>query len=529
MLDLLLRNGLVIDGSGDPGRVADVGVRGGVIVSFGEIDEPARRTLDVAGLVVAPGFIDMHAHSDLQLLLNPPHESKVHQGVTTELIGQDGLSYAPVSDASLTELRVQLAGWNDDSYELDWDWRSVAQYLGRLDRNVAVNVAYLVPHGTVRLTVMGADDRPPTSAELDWMKELVKTAIAEGAVGLSAGLTYTPGMYADDDELVELCLAMRDVDARAFYCPHHRGYGKGAVEAYGACIEIVRRAGVPLHIPHTSLPFAVNRGRAPELLALIDRALADGVDITLDLYPYNAGSTALFAFLPGWARAGGTGATIERLADLTLRERLRTDFEVTGSDGFFGVPVDWSVIVVSDVGSTAHRGFIGRSIAEGAELTGKRPIDFLCDLLLEEDLKVGAINHVGNEENLREILAHPVACVGSDGILVGERPHPRGFGTFARILAVYVRELELLTLEEAVRKLTALPARRLAVGRRGHVREGFAADLCCFDPETVRDVATYDNPRRLADGFPFVAVNGVLVVDDGLRTDALPGRALVRG
>ena len=302
MLDLLLRNGLVIDGSGDPGRVADVGVRDGVIVSVGENDEPARRTLDVAGLVVAPGFIDMHAHSDLQLLLNPPHESKVHQGVTTELIGQDGLSYAPVTDASLTELRVQLAGWNDDSYELDWDWRSVAQYLGRLDRNVAVNVAYLVPHGTVRLTVMGADDRPPTSAELDWMKELVKTAIAEGAVGLSAGLTYTPGMYADDDELAELCLAMRDVDARAVYCPHHRGYGKGAVEAYGACIEIVRRAGVPLHIPHTSLPFAVNKGRAPELLALIDGALADGVDITLDLYPYNAGSTALFAFLPGWAR-----------------------------------------------------------------------------------------------------------------------------------------------------------------------------------------------------------------------------------
>ena len=528
MLDLLIRNGLVVDGSGNPGQVGSVGVRGETIVAVGEGDEPARRVIDATGLVVAPGFVDMHAHSDLQLLLNPPHEAKVHQGVTLELIGQDGLSYSPVSDQSLAELRVQLSGWNSDSDELDWSWRSVAEYLQRLDAGVAVNVAYLVPHGTLRLIAMGADDRAPTPAELEEMKRLVTSAVLEGAVGLSTGLTYSPAMYASDDELVELCAAMRAVDPRAFYCPHHRDYGAHAVEAYRDCIEIVRRAGVPLHIPHTSLPFAVNKGRARELLDSIDAALADGVDITLDLYPYNAGSTALYAFTPGWTRAGGTEATLARLSDASLREPLRVDFEETGSDGFFGIPIDWAVVVISDVGTEANARFVGQSIAAAAETTGKRPIDFLCDLLVEEELKVGAINHVGNEDNLREILRHPVASVGSDGILVGERPHPRGWGTFARILAVYVRQLELLTLEEAVRKMTSLPARRLGFADRGIVREGFAADLCCFDPVTVRDVATYEDPRRTAEGFPFVAVNGSLVVDEGQRTEALPGRALRR-
>ena len=526
MLDLLFRGGLVVDGSGGPSREADVGVRDGRIVAVGRVDEPARRVLDAGGLALAPGFVDMHAHSDLQLLLNPAHEAKVHQGVTTELIGQDGLSYAPVSDESLAELRVQLAGWNDDSDALGWSWRTVGQYLDRLDGGVAVNVAYLVPHGSVRLMVMGAEDRAPRAEELDAMRRVVAAALADGAVGLSAGLTYTPGMYASDDELVELCSAMRGT--RAFYCPHHRGYGAGAIDAYRACIEIARRASVALHIPHTSLPFAVNRGRAGELLADIDAGLADGLDITLDLYPYNAGSTALYAFLPGWARAGGTAATLERLRDPGLRERLRHDFEVTGSDGFFGVPIDWGVIVIADVGSERNARFVGKTVAECAALSGARPIDLVCELLADEELKVGAINHVGNEENLRAILAHPVAAVGSDGILVGTRPHPRGGGTFARILAVYVRELELLTLEEAVRKMTSLPARRLGLADRGLVREGFAADLVCFDPAAVADRASYEEPRLTAAGVPYVAVNGTLVVDDGRRTEALPGRALRR-
>jgi N-acyl-D-amino-acid deacylase len=526
MLDLLIRDGFAVDGTGGPAYPADIGIREDRIVEIGRVSQPARRVIDATGLVVAPGFVDMHAHSDLQLLLNPAHEAKVHQGVTLELIGQDGLSYSPVSDASLAELRVQLAGWNDDSDELEWDWRTVAEYLARLDRGVAVNAAYLVPHGTVRLTVMGADDRPATAAELASMKRLVAAGIADGAVGLSAGLTYTPGMYGSDDELVELCSVMRGTTG--FYCPHHRDYGAGAIDAYRDCIEIARKAGVRLHIPHTSLPFEVNRGRAPELLAHIEAALAEGVDITLDLYPYNAGSTALYAFMPGWARAGGTAATLDRLRDATLRERLREEFEVTGSDGFFGVPIDWTTIVVSDVGTVANGRFVGKTIADCAKTTGKRPIDFLCELLAAEELKVGAINHVGNEDNLRTILAHPVATVGSDGILVGNRPHPRGWGTFARILAVYVRELGLLTLEEAVRKMTSLPARRLGFPDRGLLRPGFAADVVCFDAGSVLDAATYEEPRKTAEGFPFVAVNGVLVVDEGRRTDALPGRALRR-
>jgi N-acyl-D-amino-acid deacylase len=524
LFDLVIKNGRVIDGSGGPSFDADVGVSGDMIVEVARGLSGGRKTIDATGLSVCPGFVDMHAHSDLQLLANPLHESKVHQGVTLELIGQDGLSYAPVTDAALAELRVQLSGWNDDPPGFDWNWRTVGEYLDRLDAGIAVNAAYLVPHGTLRIQAMGADDRAPTDRELGQMQRLLATAISDGAVGLSAGLTYTPGMYADDDELVALCSVMRGTGA--FYCPHHRNYGAQAIESYSDCIEIARLAQVPLHLPHTSLPFAVNRGRAPDLLERIDVARSAGVDITLDLYPYTAGSTALYGFLPGWTRAGGTDATLERLRDPGLRERLRVDFEVTGSDGFFGVPVEWETIIVSDVATPDKGQFVGSSIAAGATLAEQRPIDFLCELLIDQNLKVGAINHVGNEDTLREILQHPVATVGSDGILVGARPHPRGWGTFPRILGVYVREEQILTLEEAVRKMTSLPARRLGLDARGFVQPGMHADLVCFDPDTVRDTATYEEPKSVPVGIPFVAVNGAVVVADGKHTGVLAGRSV---
>ena len=527
MLDVLIRGGQVLDGAGNPWFEADVGVAGDRIAAVGRLaDEPAARVIDADGLVVCPGFVDMHTHSDLQLLAEPGHEAKVHQGVTLEVLGQDGLSYAPSTDEVLEQLRAQLAGWNDDPAGFEWDWHTVGGYLDRLDGGIAVNAAYLVPHGTLRMIAMGLDDRAPTESELAHMTRLLAEGLEQGAVGLSAGLTYTPGMYADDDELVALCGVLRE--RGGFYCPHHRNYGLHALEAYRACIEIARRAGVPLHLAHAHLGYAVNRGRAPELLAMIDDARAEGIDVTLDTYPYLAGSTYLHAFLPSWAHAGGSTATIERLRDPALRERLRVEMEDDGSDGFHEIPIDWSVIVIGGVRRPESRRWVGRSVAEAAAEAGARPIDFLCELLAGDELGVSCIAHTGNEENVRTIMTHAAHMVGSDGILVGERPHPRSYGTFPRYLAVYVRELGVLTWEQAVRKMTSLAAQRLGFWDRGLLRPGMAADLVCFEPASVRDTATYENPRQLPEGIPYVICNGRFTVDDGARTAELPGRALGR-
>jgi N-acyl-D-amino-acid deacylase len=528
VLDVLLSGGRVIDGAGNPWFRADVGVRGGRVVAVGRTDEPAGRVIDADGLVVCPGFIDMHTHSDIQLLAHPAHEAKVHQGVTLDVIGQDGLAYAPVTDEVLTHLRVQLAGWNDDPPGFDWSWRSVAEYLDRFERQrVAINVAYLVPHGTVRMVAMGLDDRGPSDSELIEMKRLVRAGLDEGAVGISTGLTYAPCMYASDDELVELCSVLRETGG--YYTPHHRNYGLHALEAYRDCIEVVRRAGVPLHYAHAHLGFEVNRGKAPELLALIDAARAEGIDVTMDTYPYLAGATYLHAYLPGWVHAGGPEAAIERLRDPALRERIRVELEETGSDGFHDVPIDWAAIVISGVRREGNRRFVGQSVADAASAVGEAPADFYCELLADEELGAASIAHIGNEENVRTIMTHPAHMAGSDGILVGERPHPRSFGTFPRYLGVYVRELGILTWEQAIRKMTSLPAQRLGLPDRGLVRPGMAADLVCFDPETVRDAATYEEPQQLPVGIPYVAVNGRLVVDGGRHTGDLPGRALRRG
>ena len=284
MLDVLIRGGRVIDGAGNPWYRADVGIAGGRIAAVGRVDEPAERVIDADGLFVCPGFIDMHTHSDLQLLVNPPHEAKVQQGVTLDVIGQDGLSYAPVTDEVLEQLRGQLAAWNEDPPGFDWSWRTVGEYLDRLDADgIAINAAYLAPHGTIRMIAMGTDDRPPTADELAHMKRLLAEALEQGAIGLSTGLTYTPGMYADDDEIVALLEVVREHGG--YYTPHHRNYGKRALEAYADCIEIARRSGVPLHLAHAHLGYEINKGRAPELLAMIDQARDDGIEVTLDTYP----------------------------------------------------------------------------------------------------------------------------------------------------------------------------------------------------------------------------------------------------
>ena len=518
----VIRGGTVVDGTGAPGRVADVAISGGRITEIGT-GLSGTTTIDADGLVVAPGFIDMHAHSDLALLTEPDHLAKVSQGVTTEVIGQDGLSYAPVDDTTLAQLRRAIAGWNGDPPGFDWNWRTVGEYLDRLDQGIAVNACYLVPQGTVRMLAMGWDDRAPTRAELDRQRELVADAMRDGAVGMSSGLTYTPGMYADGDELAELCRVVASLGG--FYAPHHRSYGAGALDAYAEMVALSRRSGCPLHLAHATLNFGVNRGRAPELLALLDAAVADGCDVSLDTYPYLPGSTTLAALLPSWASAGGPEALLGRLADPAERARIRHAMEVDGSDGCHGVPAEWDTVEISGSPDAA---VVGRTIAELAAASGRPAFEVYCDRLVADDLATTILQHVGHEENVRAIMRHPCHTGGSDGLLAAAKPHPRAWGTFPRYLGHYVRELGVLSLEECVAHLTGRAARRLWLAGRGLVRPGHHADLVLFDPAAVRDTATFDDPKRQADGVPHVLVGGTAVIAGGRHTGALPGRSLRR-
>ncbi|MFC9289685.1 amidohydrolase family protein [Streptomyces sp. NPDC057052] len=530
---LVIRDADVVDGTGADSYRADVVVDGGRIVSIvkeaaaaGCQRPKAVRELDAEGLVLSPGFIDMHAHSDLALLRDPGHAAKAAQGVTLEVLGQDGLSYAPVDDRTLDGVRRSIAGWNGPGDDVDFDWRSVGEYLDRLDRGIAVNAAYLIPQGTVRALVVGWDDREATPRELDRMRQLVAEGLEQGAVGLSSGLTYTPGMYAGNAELTELCRVVASYGG--YYCPHHRSYGVGALEAYAEMVELARRAGCALHLAHATMNFGVNEGRAPELLALLDEALAAGADITLDTYPYTAGCTTLVALLPSWASEGGPGEILRRLTDEETAERIRHDLEEVGSDGCHGVPVDWGTVEISGVGSAALDAYVGRTVRESAALRGETPWTTARRLLVEDRLATAILQHVGHEENVRAIMRHRVHTGGSDGILQGTKPHPRAYGTFPQYLGRYVRESGVLSLESCVAHLTGRPAARLRLPDRGLVREGYRADLVLFDPRTVAAGSSYDAPRTPPTGIPYVLVDGRFVIEDGRRTDVLAGRAVRR-
>ncbi|WP_243062570.1 amidohydrolase family protein [Humibacter sp. RRB41] len=526
----------VVDGSGGEPYVADLLVADGRIAAIDRSCEAVAavvadaRTIDANGLVLAPGFIDMHAHSDLAVLSDADHLAKLGQGVTTELIGQDGLGYAPVDDGAMHDIRTQIAGWNGEP-PLDYSWRSMADFLARLDRGVEgagppTNVAVLVPQGNLRMLAVGHDDRQATPAELDRMRGILADSLDAGAVGLSSGLTYAPGMYADQAELATLCEIV--ADRGGFYAPHTRSYGVGALDAYSEVIDIASATGCALHLSHATLNFATNRDALPRFLELIDEALEGGVDLTLDSYPYLPGATTLAALLPSWMSVGGPDALLARLRSGDRRDAIAEAFDA-GSDGFHGERADWSVIQIAGVRSPELEGIVGSSVAELADAAGEHPVDVVIDLLLRDRLGTSILMHIGHEANVRGIMRHPVHTGGSDGILVGSRPHPRGWGTFARYLAHYVRDEGVLTLAECVRHLAATPARRLGLADRGLVREGFVADLVLFDPLTVLDVATFDNPRRPAEGFGAVMIDGRVVVDDGRRTDAVAGRVLRAG
>lgn len=528
------RGATVIDGTGSSRYVADVAVEGARVVAIlragsatVELGLPDGAVeVDAAGLVLAPGFIDMHAHSELAVLSGAAHEAKVRQGVTTEVLGQDGLGYAPLDDATAAVIPAQIAGWN--GMPADVPWRTMDDLLAAIDAAAVANAAVLVPQGNLRMMVVGHENRPATSAEISAMADLLGRAMDAGAFGMSSGLTYTPGMYADVAELEALCRVV--AERGGYWAPHTRSYGGGALEAYREALEIGRRTGCPVHLTHATMNFAPNRGRAAELLALIDTAIADGVDVTLDTYPYLPGATTLAALLP--SRLAATGDLLQALADLDVagREAVRVELEDVGCDGFHGERADWTQIQISGAVNPALADLVGRTVAEIATTSGRRAVDVVIDTIIADAGATGILMHIGDEENVRAIMRHPQHAGGSDGILIGARPHPRGRGTFPRYLGHYVRELGILTLEEAVRHLAGTPARRLGLDRgdapRGIIRQGATADLVLFDPETVAAGATFDAPFAAPHGIIEVLVGGVPVVSEGDVTGSTPGRAL---
>ncbi|MCE2737050.1 MAG: D-aminoacylase [Rhodobacter sp.] len=526
----LFAGGKVFDGLGNDPICGDVLVIGDRIAGIfrGTHRPSADRTVDITGLAIAPGFIDMHTHSDLQVLVNPDHTSKLTQGVTTEVLGQDGLSYAPVDDVTLAELRSQLKGWNDDPPGFDWNWRSVAEYLQRLDGNTAVNCAYLVPHGNLRLLVMGNAPRLATPDELAQMKALLHQALLEGGVGLSTGLTYVPAMYSDTDELVELCKVV--ASHGGFYCPHHRNYGADALGGYAECFEIARRSGVALHLAHTHLSFEANRGKLPQLIRMFDEAIADGVDLSFDSYPYLAGMTTLLSQLPSWALAGTASDQTARLHDPDQRKRMIEALDVTGSDGHQGLTVNWSNVHLASLpGAPEMEWMMEGTLAEAARRLNTSASELALDILIATDRAASFVLFVGIEEHVRTLMQRDEHTVGSDGILVGDRPHPRSWGTFPRMLETYVREEKVLTLKECLRHMTSSAANRLRLTDRGRIAAGALADLVVFDPDTVSATATYAEPRQAATGILHVMVNGTFAVENGRVTSLRSGRALRLG
>ncbi|MFF3490858.1 amidohydrolase family protein [Streptomyces sp. NPDC002795] len=530
-MDLVIRDARVIDGSGSASYRADVAVTDGRIAEIRREGDGPRptgtRTIEAEGLALSPGFIDMHAHSDLAVLRDPDHSAKAAQGVTLEVLGQDGLSYAPVDDRTLAQVRQAITGWNGDGSDIDFDWRTVGEYLDRIDRQgIAVNAAYLIPQGTVRMYAVGWDDRDATPAELERMKQLVAEGMEQGAVGMSSGLTYTPGMYAKDAELTELCRVVASYDG--YYCPHHRSYGAGALDAYREMVELTRTAGCSLHLAHATMNFGVNKGKGVDLLALLDEAIADGADISLDTYPYTPGATTLVAMLPSWANEGGPDATLARLKDDETAERIRHHVEEIGADGCHGVPIEWDKIEISGVSDPGLASCVGKTVAQAAAERGEAPWVTARRLLISDKLGSSILQHVGHEDNVRAIMQHSVHTGGSDGILQGYKPHPRAYGTFPHYLGRYARDLGVMSLEETVAHLTSRPAARLRLPDRGLVREGFRADLVLFDPETVAAGSTFEAPRALPVGIPHVLVDGKFVIEDGKRTDVLAGRSVRR-
>jgi len=521
VIDLVLRGGSVIDGTGAPARRADVAIKDGRIAAIGrDLAQDDARTLDVSERMITPGFIDIHSHSDEAMFVNDALESALHMGVTLVVCGNCGGSSAPVSGLAEAELDRELA-----RLDVKRTWSSFGEYAAAVDRaRPSINVCSFVGHGTLRSCVMGADARAPTADELARMRTLLAKSMDEGAIGLASGLIYPPSAFGTTDELAALCAIVRE--RGGLYASHIRNESTRLLDAVEENLEIGRRSGVRVELSHHKASGKQNWGKVKESTALIERARAEGVDVTADQYPYTASSTGLAVTIPNWVHEGGTAKMCDRLRDPAVRERIRGEDVETGRA--------WDRIVIAR--ARHHPEWAGKNVQQLATEAGRDPLEWSCDALIEHDGAVDIVHHSMSEDDVRYVMAKEWVCVGSDsranapyGPLSFGKPHPRSYGTFPRVLGRYARDEGVLTLADAVRKMTSATAARLRLRDRGVVREHAWADLVVFDPARVRDTATYDDPHRFPVGIDHVLVRGAIALESGETTRERGGRFLRLG
>ncbi len=521
--DLILAGGLVIDGSGQPGRIGDVGIAGGKIVAVGDLkNRSTARKIDSSGLAVAPGFIDFHSHSDDELLLGGETQAKIRQGVTTEVLGQDGGSMAPLNPKMKAELHERL----HERLGIQTEWEDFAGYFQQLERGgMITNAISMLGQGTLRECVVGEDDRPATAAEIEKMKQLAQTAFQQGAYGISSGLEYTPGSFASTEEIIEICKTM---NGRGIYSTHMRNEDDTVIEALQEAIYIADTAGITLNISHMKASGQRNWHKLPDMIRLLEDARNNGMRVTCDRYPYVAYNTGLSSLFPLWSRDGGREKFVARLQDASQLPAIKAAVmeKVSRIGG-------WQSVMVSSLPKNPDRkNYEGKHLQELSQ-NGSGAFDILIELILKEEGRGDMVGFAMSEENTAMLLAYPHCMTASDasslaveGRLRRGNPHPRGYGTFPRVLGKYVREDGIMPLEEAVRKITSLPAECLGLPDRGYLKEGYWADIAIFDPLTVIDNATWSEPHQYPTGIPYVIVNGEVVIDQETFSGKLAGKVL---
>ena len=527
--DVVIRGGTVYDGSGSPGARADVGIRGDKIEAVGDLSKAqTARVVDASGLAVAPGFINMLSWSTDSLIVDGKSQSELRQGITTQIFGE-GFSMGPLSD----KLRKYLESQQTD-FKYEMPWTTLAEYLAYLEkRGISQNVASYVGATTLRTYVIGFDKRAPTPAELDAMRELVRKEMEAGALGIGSALIYAPGNYATTEELVELCKVAAKYKGK--YISHMRSEADGLLEAVDELIRISREAGVPAEIYHLKAAGKANWDKLDEVIAKVEKARADGLKITADMYTYTAGGTGLDAAMPPWVFDGGQEAAYKRLQDPATRNKIAAEIRTpTNSwENLYLLSGSPDKILLLGFKSEALKPLSGKTLAEVAKMRGKDPVETVMDLVLEDRSRIGTIYFLMSEENIKKQIRQPWVSFGSDGssmapegVFRKSSAHPRFYGNFARLLGKYVREEKIITVSEAVRRLSSLPATNLGLDHRGFLKRGMFADVVVFDPETIGDRATFAQPHQFSIGVKHVFVNGTQVLKDGEHTGAKPGKAL---
>jgi N-acyl-D-amino-acid deacylase len=521
--DVLITGGLIYDGSGRPGVIADMGIKNGKIAALGDLkNKPAKRKIDAAGFAVAPGFIDFHSHSDEELLLGGEAQSKIRQGVTTEIIGQDGDSVAPLTE----NMRAKWSENLKTDYGLEVDWLDFSGYFQRLEKNkIITNVASMVGQGSLREYVVGEDNRPATPEEIEKMKALAREAFQQGAYGISSGLEYTPGSFAAAEEIIEVCKAM---NGRGIYSTHMRNEDDRVLDAVEEAIHIARESGVALNISHLKAQNPGNWRKVPLILERLDAAAAAGMQVTCDRYPYIAYNTGLSSLFPLWSREGGSEKFVLRLQDSSMHERLRQEAasKVKNLGG-------WQTVMIASLPKNSERQkYEGKNFAELSQ-NGADPFRLLVELIIQEEGDGSMVGFGMSEDELAGVLKYSHAMIASDGSALATNgklrfgnPHPRNFGTFPRVLGKYAREEKLFDLAEAIRKMTLLPANALGMRDRGFIEIGNHADVVIFDSKKIIDRATWTAPHQYPEGIRFVIVNGEVVIDEGEFTGKLAGKVL---